>query len=149
MTAGAFKFRANNDWAYNYGAAPASVYSLVAGGSDILITLEDDYAVSMNLTTPNEYWAMANRWGLIGSATPGGWDNDSNMTYDAVNGVFKVTLDLAVGKIKFRANDGWDVNLGGDLGALTYNGADIDVVEAGNYTVTLNPFAFIGTLTKN
>lgn len=149
MTAGSFKFRANNDWAYNYGADPASVFELVAGGPNIPIAAEDDYAVSLNLSNPGQYVAMANIWGIIGSATAGGWDSDQNMAWDAVSGVFTATLNLTVGEIKFRANDGWDVNLGGSLGAMEFNGANIPVGEAGNYTITLNPFRRIATVSKN
>jgi len=33
--------------------------------------------------------------------------------------------------------DGWDYNLGGDIDALTPNGANIAIASAGNYTITL------------
>ncbi len=50
------------------------------------------------------HWRCNSRWmGLM----------IQNMSWDAVNGVFKVTLDLTAGDIKFRANDGWGYNLGG------------------------------------
>ncbi|MGE5429310.1 MAG: SusF/SusE family outer membrane protein, partial [Methylococcaceae bacterium] len=120
-----------------------------AGGENIAVADEADYAITLDLSHPNAYTYTANRWGLIGDATPGGWDSDQNMTWDATNQVFTITLDLTAAKIKFRANDAWDINLGGDINALTQNGADIAVAAAGNYTITLNPWTLKATVTKN
>jgi hypothetical protein len=148
LTAANIKFRANHDWGYNYGA-PAGSQNLVAGGPDIAISLADVYAITLDLSHPNEYTYRADRWGVIGDATAGGWGSDQNMAWDAVNGVFKATLDLTVGAIKFRANDDWGYNLGGSLSALTPGGSDIPVTVAGNYTITLNPWTKVATVTKN
>lgn len=100
-------------------------------------------------STPNAYTYTAYRWGLIGDATPGGWDTDTDMTWDAANNVFTVTLNLVAGTYKFRANDGWDVNYGGDINALSAGGDNISVAEDGNYTVTFDPWNLVGTVTKN
>jgi starch-binding outer membrane protein SusE/F len=142
------KFRANHDWGYNYGA-PSGSHNLVAGGDNIYIDLTDDYAITLDLSLPNEYTYRADRWGVIGDATAGGWGSDQNMAWAAVNGVFKATLDLTIGFIKFRANDDWGYNLGGSLSALTPGGDNIYVPEAGNYTITLNPWTKVATVTKN
>ncbi len=78
--------------------------------------------------------------GIIGSATPGGWDTETQMT-DKGNGNFEVTLDLVAGEAKFRANNSWDTNWGaGDFpsGIGTQNGPNIPV-PAGRYKVTFNP----------
>ena len=85
---------------------------------------------------------------IIGDAT-GSWADDKNMTWDAVNGVFTLTLDLVPGEIKFRANDDWGYNFGGDLADLSPGGSNIPVTEAGNYTITLDPWARVATVTKN
>jgi hypothetical protein len=58
------------------------------------------------------------------------------MSWDATAKAFKITLDLGVGAIKFRANDAWDLNYGGDIAALTQGGGDIAIAAAGNYTIT-------------
>ena len=148
LPAGPWKFRANNSWDYNYGATAGSL-NLVAGGDNIETTVEDDYAITLNLSTPLAYTYRADRWGVIGDATPGGWSDDTNMTWDAVNGRFTVTLNLTAAAFKFRANDSWDYNLGGSLTALTAGGDNIPVPSAGNYTITLNPWTKVATLTKN
>jgi len=62
------------------------------------------------------------------------------MTYDPATNKWTITLALTVGKIKFRANAGWDINYG-DTGAdmkLDAGGTDIDIPVAGTYTVTLD-----------
>ncbi len=136
LTVNEFKFRANNGWDINYGST-AGNSTLNAGGNNIPNTLEADYFFTLDLSHPNAYTYSANRWGLIGAATPGGWDTDQNMTWDNTLKAFKVTVNLTAGEMKFRANDGWDINLGGDINALTPGGANIAVATAGNYTITL------------
>lgn len=149
LTAASFKFRANHDWGFNYGSTAADA-TLDAGGSNIAVTVEADYAFTLDLNHPNAYTYSANRWGVIGDATAGGWDSDQNMTWDATNEVFTATLDLVVGAIKFRANDDWAINYGGtDLNALTPGGDNIAVAAAGNYTITFDPWAHTATITKN
>lgn len=145
---GNIKFRGTDSWSVNYGAEAGS-NALSLDGPNIAVTMTDDYAITLDLSHPNEYTYRADRWGVIGDATPGGWSDDTNMSWDAVNGVFTVTLDLTAAAFKFRANDAWDYNLGGSLTGLTEGGGDIAVTEAGNYTITLNPWTKVATLTKN
>jgi hypothetical protein len=71
------------------------------------------------------------------------------MAWDNVNKVFKATFNLVAGEMKFRANDDWGINFGGTLGALTQGGANIAVTTAGNYTITLDPWAGVATMTLN
>jgi hypothetical protein len=151
LTAGGyFKFRSNNDWDPNpnYGA-PAGSTDLVQGGDNIEVMESGTYAITLDLSTPLEYTYRADMWGLIGAATPGGWDTDTDMTWDAGNGVFTVTLDLTAGDWKFRANNAWDYDLGGTIGALTPGGSNISNSTAGNYTITLDPWSMVGTITMN
>lgn len=148
LTVGGWKFRANDSWDYNYGADAGS-NSLKAGGENIATAAEDDYAITLDLSHPLEYTYRADIWGVIGDATPGGWDNDTNMTWDEANGVFTVTLNLTAGSFKFRANDAWSYSLGGTLAELTSdNGANLPVAEAGTYTITLDPWSLVGTMTR-
>lgn len=149
FTAASMKFRANHSWDYNYGSDAADG-NLTAGGGNIPVSVESDYSITLDLSHPNAYTYALNRWGLIGDATPGGWDNDTNLTWDATNNVFTVTLDLvSSGSFKFRANDGWDINYGGDMNALTPGGDNISIDSDGNYTVTFDPWGLTATITKN
>ena len=98
-------------------------------------------------------------WGVIGNATPTGWDSDTDMVYNPETQLWTVTLDLTQQEptdngFKFRANDGWDINLGdtGADGILEFGGDNIGVPEDGNYTITLNlsnPRNYTYSLTKN
>jgi starch-binding outer membrane protein SusE/F len=144
---GGLKFRANDDWSYNYGCTAADGSTLDAGGSNIAVSTTGDYAITLDLSTPNEYTYSANRWGLIGDATSGGWTTSTPMTWDATNKVFTVTTTLVAGGFKFRANDAWAINLGGSLTALEQNGANISAT-AGTYTITLDPWAKVATVSK-
>ncbi len=149
LTAKEFKFRANQNWGYNYGSDLADG-KLKHDGKNIPVDVEADYVVELDLSKPNNYTYKINRWGLIGDATPGGWGTDTDMTWDNTKQVFTVTLNLvSSGTFKFRANDGWDLNYGGDLGSLTPGGANIGISADGNYTITFDPFGLKATVTKN
>ncbi|MEH6406439.1 MAG: SusE domain-containing protein [Leeuwenhoekiella sp.] len=98
-------------------------------------------------------------WGLIGNATPTGWDSDTDMVYDPEAKTWSVTLDLTeqeatANGIKFRANDAWDISLGDTDadGTMEFGGDNIGVPEDGNYTVTLdlsNPRQYKYSISKN
>jgi hypothetical protein len=104
--------------------------------------------------------ATKTTWAIIGDATPGGWSNDTPMTYDPVNNVWVInSVALTANSIKFRANGNWNdpnfpggnSNLGGSLTDLSYNGSNISVSVAGNYKVVLDmshPLRYTATLTK-
>jgi hypothetical protein len=82
--------------------------------------------------------------GVIGSATPGGWDNDTDMTQEVsdphqwyIDGQ-ALTVAPDADKIKFRADNAWTTNWGSNsfpFGKGTPGGADIPVSEAGNYLI--------------
>jgi len=85
--------------------------------------------------------------GLVGSATPNEWNSpDQKMEYDQATGTWSITLDLVVGEMKFRLNDGWAWNLGGTPESLVHDGSNLPITVAGNYTVTLNITDFEGEL---
>jgi hypothetical protein len=162
LTAAEAKFRANDDWTINYGDndPDGGLRLLSQDGANIAIAVEGDYDITLDLSTPvnlddlananqYNYTYMFNQWGIIGDATPGGWGDPTFMTWDAVNSVFTITADLTAGEFKFRANDNWTVNLGGDLNALTQDGANIPIGSDGNYTITLNTMTMVGTVTQN
>jgi hypothetical protein len=148
LTAADIKFRANHDWGFNYGSS-AKNSTLNAGGDNIPISVEADYYIILDLSKPQEYTYSANRWGIIGDATADSWNSDQNMTWDAAKKVMTATLALKKGDIKFRANDDWGLNYGGDINALTEGGNNIPIGEAGNYTITLDLATKKCTITKN
>jgi hypothetical protein len=116
-----------------YGASGSA---LAVNGTGITVGANGWYILNAN-TANLSYSTSEYRIGLIGSATPNGWDTpDQKMDYNPQTGTWSITLDLIDGFIKFRKNDGWAWNLGGAADNLTQGGADIPVT-AGNYTITL------------
>ena len=109
---------------------------LEVDGSGIGVDGSGWHILSAN-TNDLTYSADAYMIGLIGSATPNGWDTpDQKMDYDSKTGTWSITVDLVDGEIKFRKNDGWAWNLGGTHDNLTQGGDNLPV-SAGNYTITL------------
>ncbi len=125
------------------------------GGGNIVAPGQGMHRLNVNIND-RTYTVTPTNWGVIGSATPTGWDADTDMVYDPENRKLTLTLDLVGGAdnaIKFRANDAWDLNLG-DNGAdlkMEYGGENIAVTESGNYTIELflNVPIFTYTLTRN
>ena len=76
-------------------------------------------------------------FGIIGPAQDGGWDVDTDMTWNAEKGAWVATnVTLKADELKFRANDAWDINVGGSLDNLIENAGNIKV-EAGTYDIEL------------
>lgn len=110
----------------------------------------DGGAGNLNAATPGLYWLTVNisnltytatlcsTYGLIGDATAGGWDASTPLTPSEDFLKWTATVDLYEGQFKFRANDGWDINLGGAMNNLTPGGDNINSPGQGTYTVTLD-----------
>lgn len=121
-------------------AAEAAELTLVAGGGDNIsaYTTHRYYNLTLDKTTPKVIKNFSfNSIGVIGDATPTGWDSDTDMQFNIEKQRFYVDLTLTDGTIKFRADDGWDVNWGVTDGAVVAGGGDIPV-KAGNYRIYLN-----------
>jgi hypothetical protein len=133
-----FKFTQGPSWDTNWGDDGADG-TLNPGGANIVASETGYYKLHVDLPALT-YTILKTTWGLIGDATPGGWDADTPMTYDATNKVWTVTVDLTAATIKFRANGNWDLNYGdtGANGSLEEGGDNIAIPSAGNYTVELN-----------
>jgi len=116
------------------------------------------YLVKVN-TGELKYSLTETRWGVIGNATPTGWDSDTDMIYDADSKTWSLTLDLTKQEapdngIKFRANDDWPINIGDTDadGTMEFGGDNMGIPEDGNYTIVLdlsNPRIYTYSITKN
>jgi len=127
--------------------------TLASPGNNIVIPAAGYYLFTVD-TNGSSWAALATDWGLIGSATPNGWNSDQNMTYDSISDTWSITIDLIAGEVKFRANDAWDLNYGdtGADGILDQNGDNIAIAADGNYTIILNlsdDSNYTYTITKN
>ena len=142
-----FKFCTQPEWkGTNYGAD----FNTAPDALNITITEPAGYyQVDVDLSEKTYTLTPITSIGIIGSASPKGWDSDVDMTYvpynkdtKEVNGYWEVkNITLSAGEIKFRANDGWDISWGGELDNLTTkNGGNI-TVEAGTYDIKLYAWA--------
>lgn len=132
-----FKFTEGPNWDVNWGDNGADG-TLEAGGANISVAEAGYYKINVDLSGLT-YTVLKTDWGLIGSATPDGWDADQNMTFDPTEGIWSIIVQLTAGDIKFRANDGWDINYGdtGADGVLDAGGDNIAVPAAGRYLIKM------------
>jgi hypothetical protein len=147
-----YKFTSFPEWKGEY-AAGATAGTIAASGDNLKIPAAGYYQIVVD-TEKLTYKATATTWGIIGDGTPGSWDNSTAMSYDKNTKVWTVTADLTQKEMKFRANNGWDINLGDSAadGTMEYGGDNIKVPSAGNYTITLDlssPRNYKYNLTKN
>ncbi len=131
-----FKFTAGPSWDVNWGDTGADG-TLEPDGSNLKVTA-GFYKVNVDLNTKT-YAMVKTEWAIIGDATPGGWSTETKMTLDANTREWKVIAEMGNKEFKFRANNGWDINLGdnGADGSLEYGGANIKVPAAGKYEIKL------------
>lgn len=132
-----FKFCQNPNWDVNWGDDNADG-TLEPNGADIVAADAGYYKINVDLNTMT-YTKVKTTWGLIGSATAGGWDSDQPMTYDAATDTWNIVADLKAGDIKFRANSEWAINYGdnGGDGKLEADGANIGIPESGTYSISM------------
>ncbi len=145
---GEFKFVAPNgsgvyDWGNtDWGDNGDFTEILVETGESNCTAVTGYYRVKANTSTLT-YSTTAVSWGIIGSATPTGWDSDTDLTYNPTTKKLEIaSIALVPGAFKFRGNNAWSngfdlgtVNADGflvDGGDLTFSGA------AGNYKVILD-----------
>jgi starch-binding outer membrane protein SusE/F len=144
------KFSSSPDLTHNvYGVDGTGLLSTDKSAGYMTLPSDGYYELSANLN--NMTWtATKTTWGIIGDATPGGWNTDTQMSYDTTNKVWTVTCAMiTAGSFKFRANNAWKIDFGIDSnGKLAYadnplypyNGtlSNLTVPSDGNYTITLD-----------
>ena len=130
-----FKFCTQPNWdGTNYGAD----FDTAPDAGNIVITEEAGfYQVDVNLSEKT-YTLTPFTIGIIGNATPKGWDGDTDMTYNPKERCWELKdVTLTDGEMKFRHTNDWSLSWGGELDNLTtQNGPNI-VVAAGTYDIKL------------
>jgi hypothetical protein len=116
---------------------------------------EGYYRVEVNLDAGTINFTETN-WGLIGPGSPSGnWDADENMTYNIEAQVWEFNdASTSNGEFKFRANDAWDINFGGDDngdGSLDYGGSNFEnSTNASRFILDLsNPRAYTFSISND
>ena len=143
---GAFKFRgAADNWDNgNYGTGSLNADGLTGsliddGNSGNIMPAPGFYRAEVNLANMTFILAPISGIGIIGPAQPGGWDTDTDLNYNFETRAWEATVTLTADEFKFRANDGWDINWGGDASNLTQDGANLRIEKAGKYFIQFFP----------
>ena len=132
-----FKFSTQPNWdGTSYGAD----FDTAPDAGNIVITKDAGfYQVDVDLSAKT-YTLTPFTIGIIGNATPKGWDSDTDMTYNPEKRCWELNdVTLTKGEMKFRSNHSWNdpnPNWGGTLDALVQKGDNI-AVEAGTYDIKL------------
>ena len=119
------------------------------GGLRTTKNLVNQFAVDLDVL--NTSLGAQSDWGLVGSATPNGWNGPDVEMYQTGPQEFSIYAELGSGELKFRFNEDWGNNFGdnGNDGTLESGGANIPisagtyfiVMDLGTGTYTLSPFS--------
>ncbi|MEP6792818.1 MAG: T9SS type A sorting domain-containing protein [Saprospiraceae bacterium] len=145
LTDGGLQFQGDNGVA-TWGGTDFPAGTAELNGAEIPITA-GRYIINFNSMTlayeflPVEYYQVV---GIIGDATPGGWDTDTDMQLNPLGDStdWKLRVVLTDGELKFRANHDWTVNWGAadfPFGVGIRDGVNIPVT-AGEYNVYFSSF---------
>lgn len=133
-----FKFCSQPNWdGTNYGAD----FSTDGGAGNMTLPAglsEGYYKVDFSLATNTVNFTEVTTIGVIGDATPLGWDASTPLTYNKDGRCWEGDVTFNDGTFKFRANNAWDINWGGNKDDLSFGGDNIPVT-AGTYHVVLYP----------
>jgi hypothetical protein len=147
-----YKFTNAPDWNHtNYGSTgEEGTLSTDPGAGNLSVSTLGLYYCKVNtasLTYSVEYISTI---GVIGDATPEGWNASTALTPSSDFLTWTGTVTLGGGELKFRANDAWTINLGGSFDNLVADGANIASPGAGTYKITLDLSAlpYSATLVK-
>jgi len=157
---GGYKFTAPNEqgnfnWDLNWGDDGTYTGVLLENSPDNCNADPAGYYYVKADTAELTYSTIAVSWGIIGAATPTGWDSDTDLMYNADTKTLSADIDLIPGSFKFRGNNEWgqfDLGTIDDDGYLQ-NGGDLTFDgSAGNYHVILdlsNPREYTYSITPN
>ncbi len=143
--AGNFKFTSAPDYSHiNYGDAGGGKLTTNGNAGGIVYNSAGVYLLDADIANLTYSATYISTFGIIGTATPQGWNASTPMTYDQSTGLWSIKIALVPGALKFRADDGWAINYGPlDSNALTgtlqfNNPGSISINNAGTYTVTID-----------
>lgn len=152
-TAEGFKLLQTTEWQPQWGLSNGALSnSTILGEDPNAFPVEDDayYSLMVNVDEMTYTWEAIDETaanvqtniGIIGNATSGGWDADTDMTQSEFNPhIWYIQgIELVDGEAKFRADDAWDLDWGGATpisGETAVAGENIPV-SAGTYDVWFN-----------
>ncbi len=134
---GEFKFRSHqNSWDAPDWGMGASEGTLATQAGNLSAT-EGFYMVEANLANMTYKLTPITTIGVIGGFN--GWGSDyAKLTYNTQTGAWEGTCEIPAGtEFKFRANNDWAINWGGDINNLSYDGGNLKFDVDGNYFIQL------------
>ena len=107
------------------------------GGLRTTKNLVNQFAVDLDVL--NSSLGSQSDWGLVGSATPNGWNGPDLEMFQTGAQEFSIYAVLDSGELKFRFNEDWGNNYGdnGNDGTLESGGANIPI-SAGTYFIVMD-----------
>jgi hypothetical protein len=138
-----FKFTTAPDWS---GTGYGENFSTAPDAGNIVMTEDPGYyKVDVDLSARTYTLTPITTIGIIGAATPGGWDKDTDLTYNVAERCWEIKdVELKTGECKFRANDDWAMQWGYDGEKFVYsnNAPAVQFIpEAGTYDIKLYAWA--------
>lgn len=148
-----FKLTPAKNWNTAYGNGGTGVLSTDGGAGNLASpsggTYPGSYQITANLNTM-AYTMAYLQWSVIGDATLGGWNTDTDMKYNNGDSTWSVTTTLTAGGLKFRRNHDWTTNYGGSglSGTPESGGDNINITAAGTYYIKLDIPNKVYTISK-
>ena len=138
-----FKFTTAPDWS---GTGYGENFSTAPDAGNIVMTEPAGYyKVEVDLFEKTYKLTPITSIGIIGAATPGGWDAETPLTYNKTERCWEVQdIKLKAGDCKFRANNAWAMQWGydGEKFVFSDNAPQVQFVpEAGTYDIKLYAWA--------
>ena len=138
-----FKFTTAPDWS---GTGYGENFSTAPDAGNIVMTEPAGYyKVEVDLFEKTYKLTPITSIGIIGAATPGGWDAETPLTYNKTERCWEVQdIKLKAGDCKFRANNAWAMQWGydGEKFVFSTNAPQVQFVpEAGTYDIKLYAWA--------
>ncbi len=131
------------------GVAKADLEAMVESILSTDVVQKSDI-VAFSVTSYQDKLDLKSTWGLVGSATPGGWGGPDVPFYKtSKSNVYVCYAKLVDGEMKIRENNDWAVNYGdnGSDKKMERDGANI-TVSAGSYAITFDQNTLSYTIEK-
>lgn len=131
-----FKFVKNGSVWIGQTATSGLNYTLAEGGGNNCMIDNGTYFWTFDMINMTATALPITKVGIIGDFC--GWGSDAEMTFNAATLTYTIEQKFdSAGGFKFRFNENWGYNLGGDINNLTHDGANISI-EPGTYVITLD-----------
>ena len=137
-----FKVKTSVDWK---GTCYGKDFSTAKDAPNMSVAQSGYYKVNVDILNKKLETTAITSIGIVGAATPTGWDKDTNLTYNKDGRYWEIKgIYLTKDDFKFRANGAWEIAWGGDMNKLeTRDGAPNCKCESeGTYDIKLYAWAY-------